>query len=163
MRPDEVFWLGIAARVPVPAPVKAGLHSIEVVAGGPRYINLHVTFEDETLAPLLVPLEPVGRNRYRRLFSLADKALSAWLEVVPVDAASDAVEIKFTPARWAEVAAMAGRAALRHARSPRTLIAKARQVAGGRAREPRVYGACRGAGLGSGSLSRMATDLRDGG
>jgi GT2 family glycosyltransferase len=111
--------------------LRPGLNAVEVVCAAPRYVVLHVVFRDETLAPLLVPLDPVGASRYRKVFSLIGDVRSASLEVMPVRHDGDVRAVRFGPVRWLDLAAVGWRAVRRNVASPGRLVAKARQVAGG--------------------------------
>jgi GT2 family glycosyltransferase len=123
------FWLGLDTHVPLPTPLPGmGLNEIHVVCSAPRYITLHVAFSDDALPPLVVPLEPSGEHHYRRRLSIAGAVAAAWLEIVPDVAANHILSIVVRPMRWTSFGAIAWQGVVRHARSPRELLAKIRQV-----------------------------------
>jgi len=128
----RAFWLGTGPRVPVAArALRAGLHTIEVVCAGPRYVTLHVAFRDASLAPLFVPLDVAAPRRYRKTFLLAGEAREAWIECAPSGGPGDALSLEAKPIGWRTLAALGWRAARRHMGSPRAFLSKARQVASG--------------------------------
>src|SRR5262245_19844342 len=92
------FWRAASQRMPIRvADLAAGLLTIEVACAGPRYAALHVAFEDESLAPLLVPLDVAAPRRYRKTFSLIGQAREAWIELTPASGPGDVLTIAVGP------------------------------------------------------------------
>lgn len=116
-----------------PAMLRQGLNQIEVECPEPRYASVQIAFRDDNLAPLFVPLEPVGERRYGKSLSLIGHVREARLELAPHSTADDPISVRIGPVSQWQLLTMALRAARRHLKSPATLMAKIRQVIGGRA------------------------------
>lgn len=125
------FWLPSVRRTLAEGPgLSAGLYTIEIVCSAPRYVTLHILLADASLAPLIVPLDPVTQGHYRKTFSLAGPAREAWVEVAATENTTDVQSVTLRRTGWRDRVALGLKAALRHATSPITLGAKARQVIG---------------------------------
>lgn len=139
------LWLGEPLRVEIdPIGLRTGLNTVQVRCRAPRYVDLGVDFGDERFASLRVPLEAIGSCTYATTISLVAPARRAWMEVRPA-CEDESASVSVLRLSWRELISLGWRAALRHIRTPRAFLAKARQVVTGgsslalAANEPEVY------------------------
>jgi len=111
--------------------LRQGLNAVEVACSAPRHVTLHVSFKDASLAPLLMPLDPIGALRYRKVFALNGDVRSASLELMPAGRDQDLQAVTLGPVSSLDLARVGWRAMRRHATSPGVFVAKARQAMAG--------------------------------